>query len=70
MNNNTSDYDPDDNSARGHELAIRAMREMRTRHGEIEASTPREREWQREGTVPVNMLDAVKSGVCRGPSAE
>jgi hypothetical protein len=33
---------------------------MRIRRGEIEASTPREREWQREGMVPLNMLDAVK----------
>ena len=36
------------------------MREMRIRSGEIEASAPREREWQREGMAPVNMLDAVR----------
>jgi hypothetical protein len=53
-------YDPDANGARGYELAIRAMREMRIRGGEIEASTPREWEWQREGMVPVSMLDTVK----------
>ena len=47
-------YDPDANSARGYELAIRAMREMRIRSGELEASAPREREWQREGKVPLN----------------
>ena len=33
---------------------IRAMREMRIHSGEIEASAPREREWQREGKVPLN----------------
>jgi hypothetical protein len=30
------------------------MREMRIRSGELEASAPREREWQREGKVPLN----------------
>lgn len=53
-------YNPDDNSERSHALAIKALREINIRRGQIAPSTPEERRWQQEGPVTPSELEAVR----------
>ena len=53
-------YDPADNSRRGYDLAIKAMREIRVRRNEIAPKTPQELEQQMTGPKPISQLDCVR----------
>ena len=58
-------YDPADNSARCHALALATAREIAVRAGEYQPSPANAREaaWAAAGPVPMPMLDTVREEV-------
>lgn len=55
-----TNYDPEDNSKRSWELAIKAWREICVRRGQIAPDTPEERQWQQEGPRRPSELSVVQ----------